>query len=173
MIGWEADKVLEHAKETRLLFDGHPRSSEPSAIKVLAMLDDCIRYVWPSRIRRRWWTSTTTWLRCSRPTDRSECDRAYHRPARGLREGADPPVVRRLRPRERTDGSAVKFELVGPILWKSLEKDLKVQVVRRGDKEITKGRPVRTKEAFHFIRVVKASPYLTPTAKSYCSNRWW
>jgi len=45
VIGWEAPKVLKHAKETRHIFDGHPRSSQPSAIKVLAMFDDCIRYV--------------------------------------------------------------------------------------------------------------------------------
>ena len=45
VIGWEASKVLKHAKETRHIFDGHPRSSQPSAIKVLAMFDDCIRYV--------------------------------------------------------------------------------------------------------------------------------
>jgi hypothetical protein len=61
----------------------------------------------------------------------------------------------------------LNIELVAPVLWKSLEKDLKVQVVRRVDKEIAKGKAVRTKEAFPFVRVVKASAYLTPTAKSY------
>jgi hypothetical protein len=30
VIGWEASKLLRHAKETRHIFDGHPRSSEPS-----------------------------------------------------------------------------------------------------------------------------------------------
>ena len=45
VISWEGRKVLKHAKETRHIFDGHPRSSDPSALKVLAMLDDCIRYV--------------------------------------------------------------------------------------------------------------------------------
>lgn len=45
VIGWEASKILKHAKETRHIFDGHPRSSEPSVIQVLAMMDNCIRYV--------------------------------------------------------------------------------------------------------------------------------
>jgi hypothetical protein len=45
VIGWEAQKVLKHAKETRHIFDGHPKSSEPSIIKVLSMLEDCIKYV--------------------------------------------------------------------------------------------------------------------------------
>jgi len=30
VIGYEASKILKHAKETRHFFDGHPRSSEPS-----------------------------------------------------------------------------------------------------------------------------------------------
>jgi hypothetical protein len=29
VIGWEASKILKHAKETRHIFDGHPRSSDP------------------------------------------------------------------------------------------------------------------------------------------------
>lgn len=45
VIGWEAHKVLKHAKEVRHIFDGHPKSSEPSLIKVLAMIDDCTKYV--------------------------------------------------------------------------------------------------------------------------------
>jgi len=45
VIGWEASKILKHAKETRHIFSGHPKSSEPSLVKVLAMMDDCIKYV--------------------------------------------------------------------------------------------------------------------------------
>ena len=39
VIGFEASKILRHAKETRHYFDGHPKSSEPSILKVLAMMD--------------------------------------------------------------------------------------------------------------------------------------
>lgn len=45
VIGWEAQKILKHAKETRHIFDGHPKSSDPSIIKVLDMFNDCIKYV--------------------------------------------------------------------------------------------------------------------------------
>ncbi len=45
IIGWEAHKVLKHAKETRHIFDGHPKSTEPTPIKVLSMMEDCIKYV--------------------------------------------------------------------------------------------------------------------------------
>src|ERR1700730_2469447 len=45
VITFEASKVLRHAKETRHFFSGHPKSGEPTIIKVLAMWDDCVRYV--------------------------------------------------------------------------------------------------------------------------------
>src|SRR5438105_13533443 len=32
VIGWEASKMLKQAKETRHVFDGHPKSSEPSVL---------------------------------------------------------------------------------------------------------------------------------------------
>ena len=45
VIGWESSKILKHAKETRHIFSGHPSSTDPSIIKVLSMMDDCINYV--------------------------------------------------------------------------------------------------------------------------------
>lgn len=54
VIDWEASKILKHAKETRHVFSGHPRSGDPTIIKVLAMLEDCVKYVlsepYPSQI---------------------------------------------------------------------------------------------------------------------------
>lgn len=54
IIGWEAKKVLKQAKETRHIFDGHPRSSDPGPLKALSMMEDCIKYVlsqdFPSKI---------------------------------------------------------------------------------------------------------------------------
>ena len=45
IIGWEAYKILRHAKESRHIFYGHPNSGEPTLIKVLSVIDDCIKYV--------------------------------------------------------------------------------------------------------------------------------
>ena len=38
VIGWEAKKILNHARETRHIFDGHPSSSNPNILKVLDMI---------------------------------------------------------------------------------------------------------------------------------------
>ena len=45
IIGWEAHKILKHDKEIRHIFDGHPKSTDPTPIKVLSMIEDCIKYV--------------------------------------------------------------------------------------------------------------------------------
>ena len=45
VISWEASEVLKQAKKTRHIFYGHPKSSDPSPIKVLGMIDDCVKYV--------------------------------------------------------------------------------------------------------------------------------
>ena len=45
VIGWEAYKLLKQSKEARHIFYGHPKSSDPSIIKVFSVIDDCIKYV--------------------------------------------------------------------------------------------------------------------------------
>ena len=42
-IGWEAKKLLQQARETRNIFDGHPESSDPTYFKVFDMISDCNR----------------------------------------------------------------------------------------------------------------------------------
>ena len=170
VIGWEAAKVLKHAKETRHIFDGHPHSTEPSAIKVLAMLDDCVRYVlaepYPPEV-----VDIDDYLATMQTADFDRNEVAITNAITDLPEVYKKELIHRMFDAYIYDGAPTdlrsNIELVSPILWKSLEKDLKVQVVRRVDKEIAKGKSTRTKEAFQFVRVVKASAYLTSTAKSY------
>lgn len=170
VIGWEAAKILRHAKETRHIFDGHPRSSEPSAIKVLAMLDDCVRYVlaepYPPEV-----VDIDEYLATMQTADFDRSEVAITNAITDLPEVYKKVLIHRLFDAYIHESAPTdlrsNIELVAPILWKSLEKDLKVQVVRRIDKEIAKGKAVRTKEAFQFVRVVNASAYLSPVAKTY------
>jgi len=170
VIGWEAAKVLKHAKEIRHIFDGHPRSSEPSAIKVLAMLDDCVRYVlaepYPPEV-----VDIDDYLATMQTADFDRSEVSITNAITDLPEVYKKVLIHRLFDAYIHEGAPTdlrsNIELVAPILWKSLDKDLKVQVVRRVDKEVANGKVARTKEAFQFVRLVKASAYLTPTAKSY------
>lgn len=45
VIDWEGRKMLQQAREVRNIFDGHPKSSDPTILKVFSMIADCNRYV--------------------------------------------------------------------------------------------------------------------------------
>lgn len=170
VIGWEASKVLKHAKETRHIFDGHPRSSDPSVLKVLAMFDDCVKYVlnepYPSQIVDIDEYITTM--------DSANFDRNEFAVANALTEL--PEIYKNelgnrlftvyVHPNSSsTLRSSVEF--VSPILWRVLPKDTKIQLVRRVDQEITKSDLSKTQNAFAFVNIVGANAYLSTTARNY------
>lgn len=160
VIGWEASKVLRHAKETRHIFDGHPRSSEPSILKVLAMFDDCVKYVlndpYPPQI-----VDIDEYIATM---DLPSFDRNEISVANALTEL--PEVYKNeLANRLFTvyvheNTSSVlrsNVEFVAPILWPVLPKDIKIQVVRRVDQELIKGNAERTANAFAIVNKVGAN----------------
>jgi len=157
VIGWEASKVLKHAKETRHIFDGHPKSSEPSVLKVLVMMEDCIKYVlnepYPVQI-----IDIDEYISTM---DSQAFDRNEIAAANALTE--IPEIYKnKLTNRLFTayvDPRASSFlrsntEFVTPILWCVLPKAIKLQIVRRVDQEIPKGDAIRTKHAFDFVTLV-------------------
>jgi hypothetical protein len=170
VIGWEASKMLRHAKETRHIFDGHPRSSEPSVIKVLAMMDDCIKYVlnaeYPSQI-----IDLDDYMTILG-------DQRFDRNEIGIENAlADLPELYKTELANRlftayvdTRSSTVlrsNIEFAIPILWNVLPKDVKVQIARRVDQEIPKGHADGIEQAFAFVTKVDATPYLTANARKY------
>jgi hypothetical protein len=170
VIGWEASKILRHAKETRHVFDGHPKSSDPSVIKVLGMFDDCCRYVlsqpYPATIID---ISEYLTLMGSEDFDRNEI--AIENALSELPEIYKNELANRLYTAYvHPDASTVlrgNIEFVGPLLWKVLPKEVKVQVSRRVDQEITNGHKASTDAAFAFISKVGGMRYLTNHARRY------
>ena len=170
VIGWEAAKILKHAKETRHIFDGHPNSSEPSVFKVLAMFDDCTRYVlkepYPAQV-----VDIDEYMSIMATADFDRNEVAIANAITELPEVYKKELINRLFTAYVFENSPTELrssiELTAPILWKVLGKELKLQVVRRVDQEISKGNATKTKDAFRFVRLVKASAYLSATAKKY------
>ena len=170
VIGWEASKILKHAKETRHIFDGHPRSSEPSIVKVLAMMDDCVRYVlnadYPPPV-----IDIDDYMAAlgTQQFDRNEI--AVENALGALPEVYKSELINRLFSAYVHPGSTTvlrsNIEFVLPILWQVLPKEVKLQIVRRVDQEIPKGDADSTEQAFAFVRVVQASAYLSPVARKY------
>lgn len=170
VIGWEASKILRHAKETRHIFSGHPKSSDPSIIKVLAMMDDCIKYVlnaeYPSQIIDvNDYVSTLA-------------DQNYDRNVVSIESAlGDLPEIYKNELANRIYSSYIhpqstsvlrsNIEFVAPILWRVLPKPIKIQVARRVDQEIQKGKSDVTMAAFSFIELVRNQAYLSVVARRY------
>lgn len=170
VIGWEASKILKHAKETRHIFSGHPSSTDPSIIKVFSMMDDCIKYV----------------LNIEYPLQIIDIDEyvellateSYDRNPIGVENAfGDLPDRYKNELSNRLFGSYIhknsstimrsNIEFCSPILWKILPKPVKIQVVRRLDQEIVKGNVTTISLAFQFIENVQAYEYLTLSSKKY------
>ena len=150
VIGWEASKILKHAKETRHIFDGHPKSSEPSILKVLEMMDDCVKYVlnaeYPTPIID---INEYMTMLGNQNFDRNQI--AVENALGVLPEVYKSELSNRLftayiHPQSTTILRS-NIEFVVPILWQVLPKEVKLQIVRRTDQEIPKGdhcHPVKT-----------------------------
>jgi hypothetical protein len=170
VIGWEASKILKHAKETRHIFDGHPKSSEPSIIKVLGMMDDCIKYVlkaeYPYQI-----VDIDEYMSVigSGKFDRNRV--AIETALGDLPEVYKNELANRLFSGYiHPDSSTIlrsNIEFAVPILWRVLPKEVKVQIVRRVDQIIAKGDIAVTEQGFAFVQTVRGMRYLSQIARRY------
>jgi hypothetical protein len=170
VIGWEASKILKHAKETRHVFDGHPKSSEPSLVKVLAMLDDCVKYVlsqpYPPKI-----IDIDDYLAQMATADYDRNEIAIENALSELPEIYKIELANRLFSAYIHAGSSSilrsSIEFAAPVLWSVLPKEVKSQIVRRLDQELTAGSAEKTSLAFEFVNKVGGQRFLSATARKY------
>lgn len=170
VIGWEASKILKHAKETRHIFSGHPRSGEPSVIKVLSMMEDCVRYVlsadYPTPIVD---IDEYVTILGSQQFDRNVF--AVEGALGALPEIYKSELANRLFSAYVHASSTTilrsNIAFVMPILWQVLPKNVKLEVVRRVDQEIPRGDASSIEQAFDFVRIVGAMAYLSLGARKY------
>lgn len=170
VIGWEAYKILRHSKESRHIFYGHPKSSEPSLIKVLSVIDDCIKYVlneeYPSKIID---IDEYIDILKSDTFDRNKI--AVENALGDLPETYKNILINKLfaiytHP-ESSSTLTSNIEFVAPLLWEFLPKPIKVQITRRTDEVIPKGDSFVTDKAFDFVHVVGSQIYLSHNARKY------
>jgi len=170
VIGWEAYKILRHSKEARNIFYGHPASSEPSLVKVLSVIDDCIKYVlneeYPSQI-----IDIDKYIGVLGTDNFDRNVVAIENALGDLPETYKNELINRLfTVYIHPDSPSVlisNIEFVAPLLWRVLPKSIKIQVVRRVDQEYPKGNAVITDRSFAFVRIVKAVLYLSHNARKY------
>ena len=170
VIGWEAHKILKQAKDTRHIFDGHPRSSNPGGIKALSMIEDCIKYMlsqeYPPQI-----------IDIDEYIDIMGTDKFYRNEYSVSDAICDLPDVYKNELANRLFSSYINeqcstvlrsnIEFVSPILWKVLPRPVVLQICRRVDTEVQNGNKVSSSYAFSFINKVGAKKYLSTSAKKY------
>jgi len=170
VIGWEASKVLKHAKETRHIFDGHPKSSEPSIIKVLGMFEDCIKYVlnepYPPQI-----IDISEYLETMNSPNFDRNEIAVSNAIEELPEIYKSELINRIFKayilEESSSELRSNIEFIAPLLWNVLPKEHKNQIVKSLDRIITESNATKTKRAFKFVQIVNGNIYLSANARKY------
>ncbi len=170
VIGWEARQLLHQARQVRNIFGGHPKSSEPSAFKVLAMMDDCNKYVLaeepqPPIVDIDQYITTM---------DSSSYDRnpaAVEAALAELPEIYTVELINRfytvyVHPDSSTNLRS-NIEFCAPVLWQVLPKATKLQIARRLDKEVQAGDADSTARGFAFVQKVGGMRYATVVARRY------
>lgn len=168
IIGWEAYKILRHAKESRHIFYGHPNSGEPSLIKVLSVIDDCIKYVlneeYPTSI-----IDIEQYVEILKSEDFERNIIAIENALGDIPEIYKKELINRLFTIYiKPDSSSTlisNIEFVSPLLWKVLPKTIKVQVIKRLDQELPKSNASVSGKAFDFVHIVGGSIYLSHYAR--------
>lgn len=170
VIGLEASKILKHAKETRHIFYGHPKSSEPSIIKVLGMFEDCIKYVlnepYPPKI-----IDINEYLETMNSTNFDRNVIAVSNAIEELPEIYKSELINRIFQTYIIDETSTEYrsniEFIAPILWKVLPKEHKSQIIRKLDTIIAESIQNKTKRAFKFVQIVDGQIYLTASSRNY------
>lgn len=170
VIDWEARKILKQAKETRHIFDGHPRSSNPSFIKALSMMEDCIKYVlsqeYPPHI-----INITEYIANMALTTFDRNEFSISEAISNLPNNYQSELINRLFSSYiKDDCSSImrsNIEIVSPILWKELQTQTKRQLIQRVDQVITDGNTAKTNYAFKFVILVGGKEFLSTRARKY------
>lgn len=170
VINWEAHRILKQVKETRHIFYGHAKSSDPGAIKALGMIEDCVKYVLSQEY-------ASPIIDIDEYIDLMGTDDFCRNKYSVSDAIADLPDIYKKELMNRFFTAYItescssvlrsNIEFVAPYLWRVLAKEDIIQVTKRVDQEITKGNGTRITYAFSFINIVGAKKYLSTKAKKY------
>jgi hypothetical protein len=168
VLSWEARKMMHQARETRNLFDGHPKSSDPGLLKVLNLISDCNKYIlseeYPASI-----IDISAYLTLMDSADFSRnliaVDQAF----------VDLPTVYKSELSNRFYTTYISesissdlrgnIEFCAPILWGALTKDDKKQIGKRFDKEIVEGDAKKIQRALTYIQIIGGMMYVSGASR--------
>ncbi|NVJ53804.1 MAG: hypothetical protein HWD90_08900 [Campylobacteraceae bacterium] len=168
VLSWEGRKLMHQARETRNMFHGHPKSSDPGLLKVLNLISDCNKYVlsqeYPPSI-----IDISTYLAQMDSPDFSRNEIAVDQAFTDLPSVYKTELSNRFYTTYISDSISSdlrgNIEFCAPILWSSLTKDDKKQIGKRFDKEVVNGDQKKIDKAFKFIKLVKGMMYVNSATR--------
>ncbi|MBW4455154.1 MAG: hypothetical protein KME55_21945 [Nostoc indistinguendum CM1-VF10] len=148
VISWEARKLLNQARETRNIFDGHPHSTEPSLLKVLDLISDCNKYVlsedYPPPV-----VNIDEYLTTMDTTEYHQSEIAIEQAVSDLPAVYKKELINRLYKAYIDESSSTvlraNIEFCAPVLWKYLSKEDCMQISKSFDKLVVHAnrRPIK------------------------------
>lgn len=163
VLSWEGRKLMHQARETRNMFYGHPKTSDPSLIKVLNLISDCNQHVLgeefpPSIID----ISTYLSQMDSSTYDRNEI--AVEQAFSDLPSIYKSELSNRFFTTYITDTISselrANIEFCAPILWGSIVKEDKKQIGKRFDKLIVEGDKSKIEKGLDYINLISGMMYV-------------
>ena len=168
VIGWEAHKLLHHARETRHVFDGHPASSEPLLLKVLDMISDCNRYVlsqdYPPTI-----IDIDTYLSTMDSPEYDKNEIAVEQAFSDLPSIYKTELINKFYTSYTDESSSTvlraNIEFCAPILWSVLPREDHQQIGHRLDRDIVSGEKQKIEKGIEFVSLVNGLRYVSSSSR--------
>lgn len=155
ILSWEDRKLLHQARETRNIFYGHPKSSDPNIYKVMNMVSDCNRCVlsqdYPPAL-----VDIDSYMTTMDSTTFSRNEISIKQAFSDLPDVYRAELLNKFFNAYIHDSSSTELraniEICFPILWDSyLTRDNRKQIGKRLDKEMVDGNRVRIEKAIGFL----------------------
>lgn len=168
VIGWEAKKLLHQARETRNIFDGHPKSTQPNIFKVLNMISDCNKYVLSEEYMPEIIDINAYMTKMDSPSF-SKNEIAIEQAFSDLPEIYKTELINKFYTTYLHDSTSLELssniEFCAPILWSYLTKDQKSQIGKRFDKEIIAGDQPMIEKGLDFLIMIKGLRYVSSATR--------
>jgi len=142
VLDWEGRKLLQQARETRNIFDGHPKSSNPTLFKVFNMIADCNRYVLSQPLPMPI-IDIDQYINRMDGNNYNQNEIAVEQALSELPEIYKQELTNKLFGVYIRDNASTtlraNIEFSFPILWKLLSKEIRKQIGKRFDQLILEG----------------------------------
>lgn len=168
VISWEGYKLLNQARETRNIFDGHPDSSNPTIVKVFNMFADCNRYVLSQDY-------PLTVIDVNNYILTMDSD-AFNKNEVAVEQAfTDLPLIYKTEMANRLfslyigDSASTRLksniEFSYPILWDVISKEIRQQIGKRFDRLLIEGNMDLIENAKNLLTIVDGLRYVSSASR--------